>query len=115
MSIDEIGLAEISPNNPLKVLHSLLEPPLVAVVGISNWALDASKMNRGITMSRPDPDIRDLIESAESINSNINEKNEQKKSYISKHFISGLAKGYLDYLSSQNNHFHGLRDFYSLI
>lgn len=51
---DEIGLAEISPHNPLKVLHSLLEPPKVAFVGISNWSLDASKMNRAITLSRPD-------------------------------------------------------------
>lgn len=40
---DEIGLAEISPHNPLKVMHSLLEPPRVATVGISNWSLDASK------------------------------------------------------------------------
>ena len=24
--IDEIGLAEVSPHNPLKVLHSILEP-----------------------------------------------------------------------------------------
>ena len=46
--IDEIGLAEISPYNPLKVLHGLLEYPKVAFVGISNWTLDASKMNRGI-------------------------------------------------------------------
>jgi hypothetical protein len=33
-------------------LHSLLEPEneedKVAFVGLSNWALDASKMNRGI-------------------------------------------------------------------
>jgi hypothetical protein len=65
---DEIGLAEVSPNNPLKVLHSLLEPPKVSVVGISNWSLDASKMNRGITLSRPDPEEGDLVESAESIN-----------------------------------------------
>jgi len=43
---DEIGLAEISKNNPLKVLHALLEPeePKIAFVGISNWNLDASKM-----------------------------------------------------------------------
>jgi len=39
--LDEIGLAEVSAFNPLKVLHSLLEPgngqlPDVAVVGISN-------------------------------------------------------------------------------
>ena len=70
--IDEIGLAEISPHNPLKVLHSLLEPPEVAVVGISNWSLDASKMNRAITLSRPDPDLEDLNQSAASINENIN-------------------------------------------
>ncbi len=41
--IDEIGLAEISPYNPLKVLHSYLDNPKVSFVGISNWALDASK------------------------------------------------------------------------
>jgi hypothetical protein len=50
--IDEIGLCELSPYNPLKVLHSLLEPneavDEVAFLGISNWSLDASKMNRGI-------------------------------------------------------------------
>ena len=41
-----VGLAETSPYNPLKVLHSLLEPtypakgPTVSVIGISNWRLD---------------------------------------------------------------------------
>ena len=65
--IDEIGLAEISIHNPLKVLHSLLEPPKVPAIGISNWPLDAAKMNRGITLSRPDPGDEDLEESALSI------------------------------------------------
>ncbi len=37
MIFDEIGLAEISKYNPLKVLHSLLEEPQIAFVGISNW------------------------------------------------------------------------------
>ena len=55
MILEEIGLAEISPHNPLKVLHELLEPPQVATIGISNWTLDASKMNRGISLLRPDP------------------------------------------------------------
>lgn len=50
--IDEIGLAELSPFNPLKILHSILEHPEVAVIGISNWALDASKMNRAIHICR---------------------------------------------------------------
>jgi hypothetical protein len=46
--IDEIGLAELSPHNPLKVLHSKLEHPKFPFIGISNWKLDASKMNRVI-------------------------------------------------------------------
>ena len=46
--LDEVGLAERSPHNPLKVLHALLETPdgaplPYAVVGISNWWLDAAK------------------------------------------------------------------------
>ena len=54
---DEIGLAELSKHNPLKVLHSLLELENreVGFVGISNWRLDASKMNRALYLARPDP------------------------------------------------------------
>jgi hypothetical protein len=32
-----MGLAEISHENALKVIHSLLENPKIAFVGISNW------------------------------------------------------------------------------
>ena len=46
--IDEIGLAELSPYNPLKVLHEKLDNPKISFIGISNWSLDASKMNRVI-------------------------------------------------------------------
>jgi len=57
--LDEIGLAELSPANPLKVLHALLEPdypndrPNVAVVGISNYPMDPAKMNRGVHLQVP--------------------------------------------------------------
>lgn len=50
-------------SNPLKVLHGLIEPAFpkdqldIAIVGISNWALDAAKMNRAIHLYRPEPDI----------------------------------------------------------
>ncbi|CAG2252471.1 RNF213 [Mytilus edulis] len=37
---------------------------LVAFIGISNWALDPAKMNRGILVQREVPDITELIESA---------------------------------------------------
>ncbi|CAH1770931.1 11305_t:CDS:2, partial [Entrophospora sp. SA101] len=52
--LDEVGLAETSPFNPLKVLHSELEPsypadgPKVSVIGISNWRLDNSKSSRAL-------------------------------------------------------------------
>ncbi len=58
VNLDEIGLAEGSESMPLKALHPLLEEGTdseenakphdkVAVIGISNWALDPAKMNRG--------------------------------------------------------------------
>jgi hypothetical protein len=62
--MDEIGLCELSQHNPLKILHSLLEPPQVAFIGISNWALDASKMNRGISLCRPISTEKELLETA---------------------------------------------------
>lgn len=78
--LDEIGLAEDSPLMPLKTLHPLLEDgtateevsssgkPLehlrVGFIGLSNWALDPAKMNRGIMLSRGVPTIRELIDSA---------------------------------------------------
>jgi hypothetical protein len=53
-----VGLDEMSPFNPLSVLHSFLEPsypdtyPTVAVIGISNWRLDNGKTNRAILVQR---------------------------------------------------------------
>ena len=77
--LDEVGLAEDSPLMPLKALHPLLEDGVtssddvietdekaqrVAFIGISNWALDPAKMNRGIMLSRGVPDVRELVDSA---------------------------------------------------
>ena len=36
----------------------------VAFIGISNWALDPAKMNRGIMVMRGDPGIKELVYSA---------------------------------------------------
>ena len=36
----------------------------VAFIGISNWALDPAKMNRGVMVTRGDPDRRELELSA---------------------------------------------------
>ena len=54
---DELGLAEKSPANPLKVLHSKLEydgiNEGVCFIGISNYSLDAAKVNRALSLSVP--------------------------------------------------------------
>ena len=77
--LDEVGLAEDSPKMPLKTLHPLLEDSdktqddvieteesfsRVAFIGLSNWALDPAKMNRGIMLSRSEPSENELEETA---------------------------------------------------
>ena len=116
---DEMGLAEHSSKNPLKIMHYLLEKDqenFVPFIGISNWILDASKNNRTVTLWIPDFDYKDLEEIALSIsevkNPNVSEKY--------KSLFQILAKTYYNYIESiktsiKNKDFIGNRDFYSLI
>ena len=130
--LDEIGLAEVSAFNPLKVLHSLLEPgngqlPDVAVVGISNWCLDPAKMNRAIHLSRPEPDIQDLFQTGQSIReAQLGQRNpvmgtspgyiHAPSSYPDDYQLHCLAMAYQEYQKAQTHeNFHGLRDYYSLV
>ena len=116
--LDEVGLAENSKYNPLKVLHSLLEPgegklPDVAVVGISNWSLDAAKMNRAIHLSRPEPTKEDLYETGQSLHYADGGDYSQN---LGKEELQCLAEAYFEYQKEQSHdNFHGLRDYYSLI
>ncbi|XP_078659777.1 uncharacterized protein LOC144904631 [Branchiostoma floridae x Branchiostoma belcheri] len=122
--LDEIGLAEESRFNPLKVLHSLLEPaeddfPDVAVVGISNWALDAAKMNRAIHLSRPEPDKTDLYKTGKSLAQAALERaypGGKELTVSQDNALNALAEAYFEYEEKQTyKNFHGLRDYYSLI
>ncbi|XP_034268690.1 E3 ubiquitin-protein ligase RNF213 [Pantherophis guttatus] len=118
--LDEIGLAEDSPKMPLKTLHPLLEDgcidddPLphkkVGFVGISNWALDPAKMNRGIFVSRGDLNKNELIKSAKGICSSdpfVRQKVER--------FFPIFANAYEEICKKQIKDFFGLRDYYSLV
>ncbi|XP_069016032.1 E3 ubiquitin-protein ligase rnf213-beta [Embiotoca jacksoni] len=120
--LDEIGLAEDSPQMPLKTLHPLLEdgcidndkpdPHMkVGFVGISNWALDPAKMNRGIFVSRWDPSEDELVETAKGICSS------SKQILLKiKHLFPSLAKAFLNICNeTSKNQFFGLRDYYSLV
>uniref|UniRef100_A0A8C2UJJ3 RING-type E3 ubiquitin transferase n=1 Tax=Coturnix japonica TaxID=93934 RepID=A0A8C2UJJ3_COTJA len=118
--LDEIGLAEDSPKMPLKTLHPLLEDgcidddPLphkkVGFIGISNWALDPAKMNRGIFVSRGDPSKEELIESARGICCSARGALHKVEQYFH-HF----ANAYEIICKAQDREFFGLRDYYSLI
>ncbi|XP_077980129.1 E3 ubiquitin-protein ligase rnf213-alpha-like [Glandiceps talaboti] len=121
--LDEIGLAEDSPKMPLKALHPLLDygcddddnpspDKKVAFIGISNWALDPAKMNRGILVSRASPDKEELIESARGICSS---HGSGMILSLVQPIFSALASAYLEIYTNQEREFFGLRDFYSLV
>ena len=86
----------------------------VAFIGISNWSLDPAKMNRGIMLSRGDPDLCELQESAKGIwktNKSGTITNSIKKR------ICNLASAYhqLTHNIPHEREYFGLRDFYCLI
>ena len=117
---DEMGLAERSSNNPLKVIHFLLEKDAkdsVPFLGISNWKLDAAKINRALGLTITDYDIQDLEETAISIAEAMDEELANKYG----DFFNTLARTYFKYLAynqekrEDNKYFHGNRDFYNLI
>lgn len=100
---------------PLKVLHSLLEETPhsnqasknIPCIGLSNWALDPAKMNRGIYMRRDSPDENELIKTAEGICSDVPHL---------RSMVTHLAKAYSDIPKpSGREDYYGLRDFYYLL
>ncbi|XP_021359260.1 E3 ubiquitin-protein ligase rnf213-alpha-like isoform X2 [Mizuhopecten yessoensis] len=124
--LDEIGLAEDSPHMPLKALHPLLEDGTnedllphesnaykkVSFLGISNWALDPAKMNRGILVQRNIPSVEELIESARGICETDKSVQQRVAPYLSQvaGAFSNISTGRLT-----KREFFGLRDFYGLI
>ncbi len=81
----------------------------MAFIGISNWALDPAKMNRGVMVTRGIPDIRELEFSARGICGK--EENDQIKNKLDPYF-KPLAHAYEVICMKQTREFFGLRDFY---
>ena len=114
---DEMGLAEESNDNPLKVLHAELEREdnNLAFFGISNWALDASKMNRGIRIFVQDPDKDDLNITASEIAKSIDEKLFKDNEEVFKFLSEAYCQFREEKAITTYKDFHGNRDFYNLI
>jgi hypothetical protein len=89
--IDEIGLAELSPHRPLKILHPKLEKKdkEYFFLGVSNWALDLSKMNRVVYLARPDMNFDDLKDTFVAIT--------ELKAEACKGLMSNFIQTYLDF------------------
>ena len=122
---DELGLSEKSPTNCLKVLHSKLEMSLdpneqkqISFIGISNWRLDAAKMNRAIFLAIPDISLNDVDLTVEAIAKSYDENiyNKYKNQYK---LLGNAYFFYRDGLKKLNDefilNFHGGRDLYNLI
>ena len=114
---DEIALAEQSHENPLKALHSLLEVESVKVgfVALSNWRLDAAKMNRVLYLARPDPSQSDLEATAGCLASAL--LGARVPEWCGK-LLKALACAYFtcyQQWSREGRSVYGLRDFYGLV
>ena len=100
---DELGLAEKSPKNPLKVLHHKLEydgnTEGVCFVGISNYSLDAAKVNRALYLAVPNledqPD--EVSETAKSIVDNISPELNVTKDKTNMLIFEIISKAYCEY------------------
>ncbi|CAF1490875.1 unnamed protein product, partial [Adineta ricciae] len=120
---DEIGLAELSPHNPLKVLHAELEVEnnQYGFVGISNWRLDASKMNRALYLSAPEPTVEDLELTGKTICASMQSQPGGRTIQLDELIIKSLSQGYYDLrenlkeTQADHENYFGLRDYYSLI
>ena len=94
---DELGLAEKSESNPLKVLHSKLEyagnEKGVSFIGISNYSLDAAKVNRAMNLSVPNLEskIDQLISTANSIVESVSDELNENK------IFEILSRAYYEY------------------
>ena len=99
--LDEAGLPEKS-HESLKVLHYYLDNQDVAFVCISNHILDAAKMNRAVTLFRPDASEYDIKVLADGCLSMATDEN------------LDFSRSYTDLMTDTKINFKGffgLRDF----
>eukprot|EP00002_Diphylleia_rotans_P035617 TRINITY_DN778_c0_g1_i7.p1 TRINITY_DN778_c0_g1~~TRINITY_DN778_c0_g1_i7.p1 ORF type:complete len:5537 (+),score=943.68 TRINITY_DN778_c0_g1_i7:111-16721(+) len=110
--LDEVGLAEQSAKNPLKVLHWLFEDPNTSFLGLSNWSLDAAKMNRAIIVSRPRPSVDDLIETAQGM---LGLTSSSKKNKVLVQVSRAFNRIFTEQEKKIGKQYFGLRDFYFIV
>jgi hypothetical protein len=124
---EEMGRADTNENNPLKVMHPLLEPreaenletETECFIGVSNTTLDASKMSRMLYVPRCEMDRDELI--ATLIDYRIDERIRSKCPYLLRDVSIELClvDAYVDYRAFEmkddwHSSYYGPRDFYAM-
>ena len=84
----------------------------VAFIGISNWALDPAKMNRGVMVTRGELGLEELHLSARGICSA--KDNDPVREQLQRYF-DPLSQAYMEICMKQERQFFGLRDFYRCV
>ena len=120
---DDMGIAEKSPNNPLKILPLNLEYEYnegrkkIAFVGISNSPLNPLIMDKGLHISIPQLDFEELKYTAQALAESYNIRLARRH----KDLFEVLTLTYYDYKFElikkyiNKKDFHGILDFYQLI
>ena len=88
-------------------------------MGISNWKLDAAKMNRGIYLNviNPISDMEQMYETALKISNIYDNKLSRDYSGLIEKLINAVFSynHYLKEINAEQINYHGTRDFYNLI
>lgn len=137
--LEEVGVTVGSKHNPLMVLHGLVDRGVMMedrsyvrlpIIGISNWRLDASKMNRMRTTHRGNPSVDDLIKTADCIvKSKVTNASSQFISQQENRDFNNALRRFSEVfhdlvLSNESSHnpdlkslawFYGMRDFYAFV
>ena len=96
---DELGLAEKAPTKPLKVIHSKLEykgkTEGTCFIGISNYSLDAAKINRALSLSVPN--LEDKLDQLKSTAYSIVKSISEDASYQDNLIFDLLSRTYHEY------------------
>ena len=112
--LEEAGLAEMSPEMPLKLLHEKFDEEERPCILTSNWNIDPAKMNRGLFLTRSMPSDEVLLETAKLFAGSSHQVLEK--------FLTGLSIGFkeaAEFMRGMKEFpegaFYALRDFYNCV
>jgi len=115
--LEEVGLAEMSPSMPLKLLHQKFDEEIEKntrkpFIAMSNWLLDPSKMSRALFVTRSLPKTKELKNTAIEL----------IKDFRLKPIVEALSVAFEKVLYLMENKpefpegaFYALRDFYNCV